>query len=181
MRYFSLMKKLEEEVKWQAIVIVILAVGLIIEGILLFRAYMNKTVIVLPPRVEREFYVSGNAVSFSYLEQTAKYLADRILSVSPANVDNSLSSVYPFLTTDPNQLKVIKESFASYANSIKQNDLWQAFYPLRVLLDSNRQQVAVEGILKKTTGNVYVGEEKRTIVFTFEVRDGRFIVKEVKW
>lgn len=181
MKYFSLMKKLEDEVRWQAIVIIVLVLALVVEGILLFRAYMTKTVIVLPPRIDREFYVSGNVLSFSYLDQTAKYLADRILSVSPVNVDSSLASTYPFLTTDPSQLKAIKDSFTAYANSIKQNDLWQAFYPLRTLLDERNQKVAVEGILKKTTGNVYVGEERKTIVFTYEVQNGRFIVREVKF
>lgn len=181
MKYFSLMKKLEEEVKWQAIVIIVLVFALVLEGVLLFKAYTSKTVIVLPPRVDREFWVSGNTLSFSYLDQTAKYLADRILSVSPANVDSSLASVYPFLTTDPNQLKAIRDSLIAYSNSIKQNDLWQAFYPLRTLLDEKNQKIAVEGILKKTTGNVYVGEEKKTIVFAFEVQNGRFIVREVKW
>lgn len=179
-RFYSFLEKLQEQVRWQSYTIMGLLVVVLIEGIFLFRLATHKTIIVLPPRVDKEFWVSGEELSYSYLEQTGKYLADRILNVSPAMVDKSVASVYPFLTTNPDELKAIKEVFASYTNSIKNNDWWQSFYPMKVIVDPQNQILAVEGILKKFTSNTYIGEERRTIVFKFTVQQGRFIVREVK-
>ncbi len=180
MKFLSYLEKLEKENRLLYLFVAGLLLVNVLEGILLYKASVSRTVIVMPPKVEKEFWVSGEELSYSYLEQIGEYLADRILNVSPAIVDKSLASVYPFLTTNPEELEAIKEVFASYTNSIKNNDWWQSFYPMKVIVDPQNQTLAVEGILKKFTGNTYIGEERRTIVFKFTVQQGRFIVREVK-
>lgn len=179
-KFYSILEKLQLEIRWQAYTIMALLAVVFLEGIFMFRLATHQTVILVPPKVDRELWISGNELSRAYLEQVGIYLADRILNVSPANVDSSLASVYPFLTTNPDELKAIKEVFASYASSVKNNDWWQSFYPMKVTIDASRQMLSIEGILKKITGNTYVGEERRIIVFKFTVQDGRFIVREVK-
>jgi len=181
-RYFSDFERLAKEVRFQAIIIYVLLFIVLLQGIMLYRAATNKVVVVIPPKVDREFWVSGETLSYAYIEQVSVYLADSLLSVSPATVDKSISRIMPFLTTDPAQVKEIRDSFAAYAKAVKENDWWQSFYPMRVVVNEKQQRIDVYGVLRKMTGNIYVGQEANKVIsFNYEVRNGRLIITGVKF
>jgi len=181
-KYFSDFERLVKEVRFQAIIIYALLFIVLLQGIMLYRATTNKMVVVIPPRVDREFWVSGENLSYAYIEQVAVYLADSLLSVAPPNVDKALTRVMPFLTTDPAQVKEIRDSFAAYAKAVKENDWWQSFYPMRVVVNEKQQRIDVYGVLRKMTGNIYVGQENNKVIsFNYEVRNGRLIITGVKF
>jgi type IV conjugative transfer system protein TraE len=181
-KYFSDFERLAKEVRFQAIIIYALLFIVLLQGFMLYRAATNKTVIVIPPKTDKEFWVSGETLSYAYIEQVAVYLADSLLSVSPANVDKALSRIMPFLTTDPAQVKEIRDSFAAYAKAVKENDWWQAFYPMRIVVNEKQQRIDVYGVLRKMTGNIYVGQENNKVIsFNYEVRNGRLIITGVKF
>ena len=181
-KYFSDFERLAKEVRFQAIIIYALLFIVLLEGILLYRAATNKVVVVIPPKVEREFWISGENLSYAYIEQVAVYLADSLLSVSPSNVDQAITRIMPFLTTDPEQVKEIRDSFAAYAKAIKENDWWQSFYPMKVIVNEKQQRIDVYGVLRKMTGNLYIGQENNKVIsFNYEVRNGRLIITGVKF
>lgn len=95
MKFLSYVEKLEKENRLFYVVVLGLLVVNLILGFLLYRASVDKTVIVLPPNVEKEFWVAGDKLSRAYLEQVGIFLADRILSVSPENVDKSIDTFNP--------------------------------------------------------------------------------------
>lgn len=140
----------------------------------------KRTVVVIPPKLEKEFQVSGNEISQEYFEQIGYYLADRILSVSPGNVQNSFDSVMPFFSTNPDDVKVIRENLALQTEVIKQNDIYQVFYPMRVSVNQQAMNFSVEGTLKKMSGNNHISTSKVTITFGFYVKEGRMIIKNVE-
>jgi conjugal transfer pilus assembly protein TraE len=181
-KYFSDFERLVKEVRFQAIIIYALLFIVLLEGIMLYRVANNKTVVVIPPKVDREFWVSGESLSYAYMEQVAVYLADSLLSVAPPNVDKALTRAMPFLTTDPAQVKEIRDSFAAYTKAVKENDWWQSFYPMKVMVDEKQRRIDVYGVLRKMTGNVYVGQENNKVIsFNYEVRNGRLIITGVKF
>ncbi len=181
-KYFSDFERLVKEVRFQSIIIYALLFIVLLQGILLYRAATNKVVLVLPPKMDKEFWVSGETLSYAYIEQVAVYLADSLLSVAPPNVDKSLTRIMPFLTTDPAQVKEIRDSFAAYAKAVKENDWWQSFYPMRVVVDEKNRRIDVYGVLRKMTGNIYVGQEANKVIsFNYEVRSGRLIITGVKF
>ena len=181
-KYFSDFERLVKEVRFQAIIIYALLFIVLLEGIMLYRASTNKMVVVIPPRVDKEFWISGENLSYAYIEQVAVYLADSLLSVAPPNVDKALTRVMPFLTTDPSQAKEIRDSFAAYAKAVRENDWWQSFYPMKVVVDEKHQRIDVYGVLRKMTGNIYVGQESNKVIsFNYEVRNGRLIITGVRF
>jgi conjugal transfer pilus assembly protein TraE len=181
-KYFSGFERLVKEVRFQAIIIYALLFIVLLQGIMLYRTASNREVIVIPPKVDKEFWVSGQSLSYAYMEQVGVYLADSLLSVSPANVDQALSRIMPFLTTDPAQVKEIRDSFAGYSKAVKENDWWQSFYPMKVIVDDKHNKIDVHGVLRKMTGNVYVGQESNKVIsFNYEVRNGRLIITGVKF
>lgn len=179
MKFLSYVSKLEKENRLFAGIVLLLILVVLVEGFLLYKASVHKVVLVLPPRVDREFWVSGDELSKAYLEQVGYFVSDRLLNVSSANVESSISAIYPFLTTNINEVKAIKEFFANYINTIKGQDIVQSFHPLKVVITEN--SVSVEGILHKVSGNVYIGNERKILTLFYEVKNGRFMIKEVKF
>ena len=180
MKYFDYIAKLKGDIKILAVSNVVLAVALAVVGVLFANMASKKIVVILPPKVDREFWVADTKLSRSYLEQVSLFIADRLMTVSPSNVEDSLASIYPFLTTEPEALKKLKSFFAEYIAKIKENSYWQSFYPLRVDILPRHRKIAVRGIVKKISGNVYLGEERRAVEITFKVKHGRFIVEKLE-
>jgi len=179
-KYFDLLSKLDAQARFLGLTTVFLALCLLFMTLTVFFLYSKKTVVILPPKVDKEFWVSGDTLSSSYLEQVAYFIADRILSVSPHNVESSLSTIKPFFSTEPEDIESLNKVFVEIAKTIKENDYYQVFYPLRFYVDKNRNKLVVDGILRKMSGMQYIGEERRSVVIDFYVNNGRFFIKGIE-
>jgi len=179
MRYFDLLSKLDAQARFLGILSVFLAGALLLMTFAFLKLYTSKTVVILPPRVDKEFWVSGDTLSTSYLEQVAYFIADRFLSVSPESVDRSLDMIKPFFSTDTHILRKLDEYLVRYAKTIKEEDLYQVFYPLQFFVDKEKSKLVVVGNLHKISGGQYLGEESVNLSIEFYVKNGRFFVKGI--
>lgn len=180
MKYFDLLSKLDAQARFLGLISTLLAVALLLMSFTIYSLYSKKSVIVLPPKVDKEFWVSGDTLSTSYLEQVGYFIADRIMSVSPQNVDRSLDAVKPFFTTDPDKLKALDEVFIKIAQTIKENDYYQSFYPLRFYVDKKGNSLVIEGVVRKMAGMQYIGEERKRVEIKFIIKNGRFFVESIE-
>ncbi len=181
--FWSFWEKLDRENRVLKLGFLSLLIIFLAQSFLVIYLYNKKTVVILPPKIDREIWVTESTVSKSYLEQAAYYIADRILNVSPQSIDNSIDSILPFFTTQPEALRKIKEKLTEYINQIKENDISQAFYPMRfsILKDrTKRPFMRVEGILKRISGDIYIGQEKAVLDLYFTVKNGRLIIYELE-
>lgn len=140
----------------------------------------KQTVIVVPPHFNKEFKVSGNEISRDYFEQVGYYLSDRMLSVSPETVDSSFDTILPYFTTDPDAIKVIRQQMADQALAIKENDIYQVFYPMRLSYNEKGMKFSIEGMLRKMSANNMISSAKATVTFDFKVVNGRLIITSVE-
>jgi len=183
MKFWNFWEKLDRENRVLKLGFLALLIIFAIQAYLVIKLYDRKTVVVLPPKVEKEFWVAGDSLSRSYLEQVSYFIADRLLNVSPENVKSSIDMVLPFLTTEPENLKKIREQLVEYAREIVDNDIYQSFYPMRFLIARDRNKrpfMRVEGILRRTSGDVYLGQQKAVLDLFFKVRNGRLIIYELE-
>lgn len=179
-KFFSNWAMLQGENSSLKVMTLGLTVALLVSSIANYNLYREKTVVVIPPKVTKEFQVSGNELSFSYFEQVGFYLSDRVLSVSAENAQNSFDTILPYLTTEPDAVKIIRENLSMQAQVIRENDIYQVFYPMRVAVNAQGMKFSVEGTLKKMSGNNHISTGKATITFDFIVKDGRLIIKSIE-
>jgi len=178
MKFFSVLDELLAENRILKLGILGLTVSNVATAFLLFHTLTSQKIVVVPPEIRREFWIAGDRVSRAYLEQVFFFLSDRILSVSPENVDMSLSTIYPFLTTDPSLLPQIEKVLIKYKNHIKENRIWQVFYPMNLTVRGN--EVVVSGIIKKAVENQLIGSFDKRIRFKFSVRNSRLVVEGIE-
>jgi len=180
MKYFDFVQKLDAQTRFLGLITTLLAGAVFVLTVTILLLYSKKTVVVLPPKVEKEFWISGNSLSTSYLEQIAYYIADRVLSVSPQNVDQSLDMIKPFFSTDPDDVRGLEDTFTKVSGTVRENDYYQVFYPTRFYVNRKKMKLVVEGILRKMSGGQYLGEERKVVEISFFVRNGRFFIKALK-
>lgn len=178
MKFFSYLEKLIEENR--VLKYGILAMGLtnVALGVLYLQSQGSQKVIVVPPEIRKEFWVTGKTVSRSYLEQVFYYVTSSILNVSPETVDESISRIYVFLTTDPVLVGKIKRAFQDYALAIKTKRVYQAFYPMSIEFKGNK--AIVRGFMKKIVGAGEVIEESKEVKYTFRVQNGRLFIEGIE-
>lgn len=102
------------------------------------------------------------------------------MSVSPLNVDESFDEILPFLTTDPDLIKDIRKQLLLQAEKIKENDIYQIFYPMKFYVNEKSMKMYVEGMLKRIVGNTYAGQERVVLELGFTVRNGRLFITSIQ-
>lgn len=82
---------------------------------------INKNVktIITPPYITSEFENVGDTFNFSYYEQIGSHLSNALLTISPQNVDKTFDSVQGYFSSDPDEIKAIKEYLIKEADRIK--------------------------------------------------------------
>lgn len=181
MSWYNEWTKLGKENYILSVMSLAMALALTVMSFAFYRLYTNKAVTVTPPSFEREYQVAGDRVSRSYLEQTSAFLADRLLSVSPANARQSFDMILPYLTTDPGLVKIIREELNRQAKVIEETDTYQIFYPMKYMISEQKGTIVVEGALRRIIGNIYKPpEETKRIAFYFIVLNGRFLVTKIE-
>jgi len=178
MKFFSLFDKLVEENRILKLVVLSLTALNFVLALMYIRATNKVKVVVVPPEIRKEFWMVGNEVSREYLEQVFYYVTSSLLNVSPETVDESLSRIYVFLTTDPDLLEKIRLAFREYALAVKKNKVYQSFYPMTMEVKGNT--VIVKGILRKTVGVGSVKEESREVKYKFTVRNSRLFIEGIE-
>ncbi len=138
----------------------------------------NTKTIIVPPYITSEFENVGDNFSFSYYEQIGTHLSNGLLTVSPQNIDKTFDSIQGYFSSDPDEVKAIKEYLIKEADRVKKDSIYQAFYPLKVLPNHKNNSFTVEGLLKTMTGSVMVEERKAQITFYYKVTNKKLVIKK---
>ncbi|QKF59208.1 TraE/TraK family type IV conjugative transfer system protein [Aliarcobacter lanthieri] len=137
----------------------------------------NSKIIITPPYITSEFENVGNAFSYSYYEQIGFHLSSALLTISPSNVNKTFDSIQGYFSSDPMEAKAIKDFLVKEAEQIKKDNIYQAFYPLKLLENHQNNSFTVEGLLKTMTGNIAMEEKKARINFNYRVNNKKLVIK----
>ena len=177
---FQYINVLNKEKKIFLSIIFALLITIIIISFAMYKVVVNSKVIVLPANTTKEFWITDKLVSESYFEQVSFYLADRIMSISPENAENSLISVVSFFGDDPSVNKKMKEKIKDHIRFIKKENLYNVFYPEFFKADYSKKALEVTGTLKVHVSNMLIKEYKEAkFKVSYDILHGRFIVKEL--
>jgi conjugal transfer pilus assembly protein TraE len=179
-KFWNYWDKVTSENKLFKNIFIILTATIVILVFFIMKLADNKRVLVIPPRVDKEFWVAGNEVSTTYLEQVASYIADMVMNVSPVNVDRAYDTILPFLTTDPELVGLIRTELLTQADTIKEEDIYQSFYIRKVWIDKENHSITVSGISRRSTGNLYIGSQSASVKITYKISNGKFIITKLE-
>lgn len=131
-------------------------------------ANTSEKTIVVPPSLDKAFWVEGNKVSPDYLEQMAKYFSQLLLTYHKENIAAQHDMVLRY--TDSSVYGALRANLATDAERVVRNDMSSVFYQKGAHIKKNT--VYIDGVLLGMMGKKVVSRVNKTYKIEFEYRNG---------
>ncbi|NUZ08551.1 type IV conjugative transfer system protein TraE [Piscinibacter koreensis] len=138
----------------------------------------DRTVIV-PPNIDRTFWVTKEKASREYLEEMASYVAWLVLDVTPSTVDWKKNVLLNWVA--PDQHAAMKTKMDLEAERLRGNNATTFFLVQQLAADEAKQSVVVTGRLRRQINGADVTEpETRSYLAQFQYAGGRVHIQSFK-
>lgn len=177
-KYLSDIDNSTREIRFMRLLLLLMGCFALAQTVIIMRLIgMEKTVIV-PPQINRSFWVSGTAVSKEYLEEMAYWYAGLALNITPATSDyqNALFLKY----AAPSEYGRLQAEMGARAKFLKKNNTATQFSVRTIMVDEKNRRVALSGTLTTWTSDKKAGERSATYMVGFKLMNGRLYVSDFK-
>lgn len=177
-KYISTSSNKSSEITFLRLAVGVLLLIILVEGMVLQKTLgMEKTVIV-PPVIEKSFWVSGNEVSKNYLEQMAYWYAGLALNVTPSTGEYQKRQFLHYAT--PSDTGRIAADMTLRLDFLSKNNASMLFTAQTLNTDEKLMKVAIVGELDTFVGDKRVSVRRTVFVVGFKYLNGRLYVSEFK-
>lgn len=146
-------------------------------GTILKIAGTERTVVV-PPAIDRTFWVTRERASRAYLEQMASYVAYLVLDVDPETIDWKRNALLDWVA--PDQHAAMKTRQELEADRLKRFNGATYFRPQQLVADEQRQSVVLRGRLRTQVNGHETSNDTKAYLAEFDFTYGRAQLKTFK-
>lgn len=158
-----------------AVLTLMLATSLIILSLFLFSK--RERVVVVPPTVEKSFWIDQHGVSASYLEQYGYFLAQLLLCKSGSSAATQREVLLRH--ADPEYLPVLRKKLLDEEELLKKQSTSYVFYPRSVETNRERGEVRIEGDRLLFVSDKRVSSQPESYLLRFRYTGSRLLLTEV--
>ncbi|HXF45847.1 MAG TPA: type IV conjugative transfer system protein TraE [Burkholderiaceae bacterium] len=133
--------------------------------------------LVVPPGVERSFWVQRDDVSGDYLEMMATHVIGLALNVSAATVDGQTKALLRLVA--PSAYGEVQKMMEVNAMRLKTTSSATTFWPAEILTDAHNKTVTFRGMQSTWIADRRTSQVDRTFVVRFAYTGGRLVVVEL--
>lgn len=154
----------------------------LLQIIALFCLIGREKIILVPPNIEKSFWVSASNASPEYLSEMTIFFASLRLNTTPNSASLQRENILRY--TDPVYYNALKTQLVQEADRITDQHISMAFFPVNVKVDSKRFKAMIEGDLKSFVGDTALPVKRVRYLVTYRYDAGRLLVKsfeEVKY
>lgn len=183
---FSVAKNQIEKILSQRNGYMMLAIGsmliCMIQCLLMFFMVGRERIVVVPPTIEKSFWVSSSGVSSDYLSEMTRFFVMLRLNVTP---DNSAAQRDILLRyTDPSVYGELKSLLVQEADKMQDQHVSLAFYPTKdIQTNTKKLKAMVEGDLKSYVGETALPVKHVKYLVSYRYHTGKLFItsfEEVK-
>lgn len=143
----------------------------------IFLFQKSEKVVVIPPLVEKEFWVDGRNVSSAYLEQYSYFLAQLLLGKSAYSAPNQRDVLLRH--SAPEFVGILRKKLLDEEDMLKQQNASYTFYPISVKANSNTKQVRVEGERIFYVAGKQISSEQEVYLLSFTYKGGKLYLQGI--
>jgi len=160
-----------------------ISVGLLAAGhVLALAAVLNllgavRTVVV-PPSINKSFWVTRDKASGEYLEQMGSFVAWLVLDVSPSSIDWKKDMLLGYV--EPDQHGAMKTRQELEATRLKRINATTSFAPQQLVPSEDAQSVVVRGRLRTLVNGVETANDLKAYLVEFGYAAGRVHLRTFK-
>ncbi|MCE4369672.1 type IV conjugative transfer system protein TraE [Xanthomonas hortorum] len=149
----------------------LLAAGHLLALLVILGLAGRERTIVVPPSLEKSFWVSGNAVSREYLEQMGAFVAWLVLDVSPASITWKTDTLLAYV--EPGQYAALKTRMELETRRLQRLNASTSFQPQQLAVNEAQQQVVIRGRLRTWVNTVETSNAAKAYRVQFRYGGGR--------
>ena len=158
--------------------IISLVLNLLMAILILTRTDTHRQTIV-PPTINKTFWVEDNAVDPAYLEQMAVFLLQLLLNATPATADLNITSLLRYI--GPESYGRIEASLRNQAAELKAGALSMAFYPRSVTTAPDvANTIAVGGVVSSWSADRRLPDKPVNYLLKFRYAGGKLFLSDLK-
>lgn len=146
----------------------------ILLAVVLISAINSTRVIVVPPDIEKSFWVESDNVSKDYLEQMGLYISQLELNVTPNSHGYQSKQLLKYI--HPSLAGEAESKFMAAGQQLKKDNASTWFRPSMVRVDAVRKQVAITGEYAVTVAEKQVVKLIKTYLAEFEMSGNRLFL-----
>jgi conjugal transfer pilus assembly protein TraE len=155
-----------------------LALALIVALLVILKIAGTERTVLVPPTIEKAFWVTGAHGSKDYLEQMASYFAYLILDVDPSTIDWKRDALLDWVS--PDQHAAMKTRQDLEAERLKRMNGTTYFRPQQLVANEERQSVVIRGRLRTQVNGQETSNETKAFLVEFDYAGGRATLKTFK-
>ena len=155
-----------------------LIVALLTSLVIIANLIGTERTIVVPPTIDKTFWVTKDRASKEYLEQMASFIAWLILDVTPATIDWKKDILLNYAA--PEQHGALKSRQEVEAERLKRINASTFFLPQQLVANDQDQTVAVRGRLRTQVNGQETATDTKAYLAEFQYAGGRVHLKAFK-
>lgn len=146
-----------------------------IQLLIIFYMIGREKIIIIPPDVQKSFWVSATQVSPEYLAEMSQFFANLRLTITAENAHTQQETLLRY--TDPVYYPILKTELVQEADRMLDQHISMAFFPVNLKIDSKHFKVMIEGDLKIWVGEANLPSKRMRYLITYRYDAGRLLVK----
>ncbi len=159
--------------------LVVLLVGSMLVNLILamfaVRLARHERVVVVPPTINKTFWVESERVSSEYLEQMGYFLMQLTLNVTPQSVDHQSKVLMQYAT--PGSYGELRTALMAAAERLKRDGASTVFSAQDLSVDERNLRVGVRGQLTTFISDRRVSEVSKGYAIELQYAGGRVFLK----
>ncbi|MDF3840056.1 type IV conjugative transfer system protein TraE [Cupriavidus basilensis] len=155
-----------------------LAAGQILALIVILNLLGSVRTVVVPPSLNKTFWVTRDQASAEYLEQMGSFIAWLVLDVSPATIDWKKDTLLGY--AEPGQYGELKTRQEVEAERLKRINAATSFSPQQLVPSESAQSLVVRGRLRTLVNGYETANELKAYRIDFAYAGARMHLKGFK-
>lgn len=155
-----------------------LAAGQIIALLVILNLLGTVRTVVVPPSINKSFWVIRDKASSEYLEQMASFIAWLVLDVTPSSIDWKKDMLLGYVESD--QYGALKTRQEVEAERLKRINATTVFAPQQLVPSEDTQTVVVRGRLRTLVNGFETANEPKAYLVEFSYSGARMHLKTFK-
>lgn len=135
----------------------------------------HEKVVIVPPVIEKRFWVSANNASVEYLAEMTSFFASLRLNITADNAVYQRETLLRYV--EPAFYNSVKAELVQDEEKIKEQHISMGFYPVNIKVNLKGLSAVIDGDLRSFVGEVAMPVKRVSYKISYRFDDGRLMVK----
>ena len=156
----------------------VLSAGHVLALVVILNLVGSVRTVVVPPSIDKTFWVTRDKASSEYLEQMGSFIAWLVLDVTPSSIDWKKELLLGYV--EPEQYGALKTRQEVEAERLKRINASTVFAPQQLVPSEDAQSVVVRGRLRTLVNGVETANDLKAYLVEFGYSGARMHLKTFK-